>query len=255
MKRFLSFILVMAGLWGTLPATADGAPDFTDVKSGDWYYEEVSYTVGLGLFYGTSAKTFSPQATMTRAMFVTVLGRHAGTAGGEGGAGTVLASGVNMRNGPGTDTEVLCVLDKNTSLSVLGVSGDWYQVRFGSYTGYIRRDLMKAYSSEFADVPYGCWYSPYVEWAYREGVAYATDAGLFSPGRDITREEICAMLYNYASLLNVQLPTSSGKSAFGDDAALSKTYRDAVYAMKSAGVVTGYEDGNFRPAGSRENRF
>jgi hypothetical protein len=250
MKRFLSFLLVLAVLWGTLSAAAESSSSFTDVNTDDWFYEDVLHTVGMGLFYGTSANTFSPQATMTRAMFVTVLGRHAGAHGEGSGVGTVTASGVNLRSGPGTDTTILCVLDKSTSLPVLGLSGDWYKVSYGSHTGYIRRDLMKASSSSFSDVPFGCWYSPYAEWAYREGVAYATGSGLFSPSRDITREEICAMLYNYASLLGVRLPEGNGRTAFPDDAAITGTYREAVYAMKAAGVVQGYEDGCFRPTGS-----
>jgi len=250
MKRFFSSLLVLALLWGTLPADAESSPAFTDVNTGDWFYEDVLQTVGMGLFYGTSANTFSPQATMTRAMFVTVLGRHAGVHGEGSGVGTVTASGVNLRSGPGTDTKILCVLDKNTSLPVLGISGDWYKVSYGSQTGYIRSDLMKASSGSFSDVPFGCWYSAYAEWAFREGVAFATGSGLFSPNRDITREEICAMLYNYASFLGVRLPEGSGRTTFPDDTAITETYREAVYAMKAAGVVKGYEDGCFRPTGS-----
>jgi len=48
---------------------------FTDIDTGATYYDAVSYVVGEGLFNGTSDKTFSPNASMTRAMFVTVLGR------------------------------------------------------------------------------------------------------------------------------------------------------------------------------------
>ena len=53
-------------------------PSFTDVAEGALYYDAVLYVVREGLFVGTSAKTFSPDVTMTRAMFVTVLGRMAG---------------------------------------------------------------------------------------------------------------------------------------------------------------------------------
>ncbi len=48
---------------------------FTDVASSAWYYESVGEVYGLGLFSGTSATTFSPNANTTRAMFVTVMGR------------------------------------------------------------------------------------------------------------------------------------------------------------------------------------
>jgi len=51
---------------------------FTDVKESDWFYSAVQYAREKGFFSGTSATTFEPNRTMTRGMFVTVLGRMAG---------------------------------------------------------------------------------------------------------------------------------------------------------------------------------
>ncbi len=48
---------------------------FTDVKMTAWYYDSVKYCYDNELFMGTSPTTFSPETQMTRAMFVTVLGR------------------------------------------------------------------------------------------------------------------------------------------------------------------------------------
>lgn len=48
---------------------------FTDVKSGNWFYDAVKYAYGQGLMTGTSATTFAPNGTMNRAMIVTVLYR------------------------------------------------------------------------------------------------------------------------------------------------------------------------------------
>jgi hypothetical protein len=149
-----------------------------------------SYTVSMGLFYGTSANTFSPQATMTRAMFVTVLGRHAGAHGEGSGAGTVAASGVNLRSGPGTDTKILCVLDKNTALPVLGISGDWYQVRYGAYTGYIRRDLMRA-TAHRSPCPLWMLVQPLCRMGIQQRSSLCNDSGHllpkpgYHPGRDL----------------------------------------------------------------------
>ena len=66
----LVFTLVLA-----LPMTASAAAaeKFTDVAPGAWYYEAVDYAVSEGLFNGTSQTTFTPNGTMTRGMFVTVL--------------------------------------------------------------------------------------------------------------------------------------------------------------------------------------
>lgn len=60
----------------TMSLTANAAA-FTDVKSTDWFSPSVEYAVSNGLFNGTSSTEFSPKASMTRGMFVTVLGRLA----------------------------------------------------------------------------------------------------------------------------------------------------------------------------------
>ena len=78
-KRLGAIILVVAMLLSVLviPAGAASVEDFTDVKAGMWYYDYVKYVVENGYFNGTSVEkpTFSPNETMTRAMFVTVLSR------------------------------------------------------------------------------------------------------------------------------------------------------------------------------------
>ncbi len=78
-KRLGAIILVAAMLLSVLviPAGAASVEDFTDVKAGMWYYDYVKYVVENGYFNGTSVEkpTFSPNETMTRAMFVTVLSR------------------------------------------------------------------------------------------------------------------------------------------------------------------------------------
>jgi len=51
---------------------------FTDVSSADAYFDDVMYVRANGFFTGTTTTTFDPDGTMTRGMFVTVLGRMAG---------------------------------------------------------------------------------------------------------------------------------------------------------------------------------
>lgn len=51
---------------------------FRDVKANQWYKPYVDYAYSRDLFKGTSATKFEPNATMNRAMFVTVLSRIAG---------------------------------------------------------------------------------------------------------------------------------------------------------------------------------
>jgi len=86
-KRLISLLLVFTMMLTMLPVTAlaaaadasvDPANPFTDVKETDWFYDFVQYVRMNGIFSGTSKSTFDPDGTMTRGMFVTVLGRMAG---------------------------------------------------------------------------------------------------------------------------------------------------------------------------------
>lgn len=51
---------------------------FKDVKDSDWFYQAAMYAIQNEIFNGTESETFSPDGAMTRAMYVTVLGRIAG---------------------------------------------------------------------------------------------------------------------------------------------------------------------------------
>lgn len=51
---------------------------FTDVVAGTWYYGAAAYAYNNGLFADMTPTTFAPNATMTRAMLVSVLWRLAG---------------------------------------------------------------------------------------------------------------------------------------------------------------------------------
>jgi len=55
------------------------------------------------------------------------------------------SSGVNFRSGPSTNANVIRVLDRGTSVEVLGTAanaGDWSSVRINGTTGYIRTDVL-----------------------------------------------------------------------------------------------------------------
>lgn len=59
---------------------------FGDVKSGDWFYNDVKYVYDKGMMAGTAADVFAPNATTTRAMIVTILYRLEGSPAVTGGS-------------------------------------------------------------------------------------------------------------------------------------------------------------------------
>ena len=67
-------------LWRAAGAPAStGSNPFADVAEGAYYYDAVLWAVENDITDGTSATTFSPDATVTRAQVVTLLHRAAGT--------------------------------------------------------------------------------------------------------------------------------------------------------------------------------
>lgn len=59
-----------------MPQAANRVNPFTDVSVNDYYYEAVLWAVENGITGGTTATTFSPNATCTRAQVVTFLWRY-----------------------------------------------------------------------------------------------------------------------------------------------------------------------------------
>lgn len=69
-------------LWETVDAPAAppqkpaSAPNFTDVKSSDYFATPVKWAVSKGITNGTTATAFSPNSTCTRGQIVTFLHRY-----------------------------------------------------------------------------------------------------------------------------------------------------------------------------------
>ena len=60
------------------PQLGENETIFSDVMKTDWFCPAVLYCTDNQLFYGTTESTFSPQLSITRGMFIAVLGRMEG---------------------------------------------------------------------------------------------------------------------------------------------------------------------------------
>lgn len=74
MKRILSMALVLLLILSM--TVVAGAKSFSDTQT-HWAAAEIDRITEMGLFNGVSSENFDPKSNMTRAMFVTVLGRAA----------------------------------------------------------------------------------------------------------------------------------------------------------------------------------
>jgi len=230
-----------------MAAFAVSVTDFVDLHETDWFYESAKYVVDVGLYNGTSTTTFSPEMTMTRAMFITLLARYDGVDKRSFIANGTATTGVNLRSGPGTDYDIVTAVPGRDPVKVTGYDSGWYAVSYNGRSGYIRGDYVDVTVGAYHDVPYEEYYAYSVLWGYENQFLSPSGAGTFSPDEYISREDMCTALYRYALYKDVELAPALERVTFIDDGEISPDCRDAVYALQQAGLVTGNPDGSFAP--------
>ena len=103
-----------------------------------------------------------------------------------------------------------------------------------------------SYEAVFTDVTENQWFAPQIIWAYRQGIAAGTTKTTFAPDEAITREQIAAILYRYATdYLGLSMSAEDEDAllgAFSDAGEISDYARTAMAAMNQAGVITGDGD-------------
>ena len=89
------------------------------------------------------------------------------------------------------------------------------------------------------------WYRDAITWAYNNGIAGGTSKTTFSPDQVITRQQMVAMIYHYKGDPEV----SGDLSMFKDGSSISGYAKQAVIWAAENEVISGFEDGTFRPTG------
>lgn len=107
-----------------------------------------------------------------------------------------------------------------------------------------------AEAASFTDVPANEWYSDAVAWAAANGVAGGYGDGLFGPEDPITREQMAAMLYRYAS--NVGKYDVAGRAdltVFSDAGDIDRYAGDAMRWAVAEGLIGGTSATTLEPQG------
>lgn len=99
----------------------------------------------------------------------------------------------------------------------------------------------------FSDVDESDWYYRYVASAYAAGIIHGYEDNSFGTGRNITRQEIAAILYRAAQVCGIDMESGGGGTEFLDGADIDGYAKDAVAALQAAGIINGDENGTFRP--------
>ena len=161
---------------------------FTDVADSDWFYDPVCYVYEHGLMTGTSATTFEPNTSLSRAMLVAVLHRLEGSPQASGG--------------------------------------------------------------DFTDVADGDWYAQAVNWAASVGVVNGFDDGTFQPNAAITREQLAAILMNYAQYKGQDVSARATLDTYNDATAISSWANDVMSWAVAEGLLTGVTNDQLQPQGN-----
>ena len=110
-------------------------------------------------------------------------------------------------------------------------------------------DASKYTGSSFSDVSGDAWYAASVQWAAEMGIVSGVGDGKFAPDQAITREQLAAILANYAAKKNIEL--KDGPSVkFADSNKISPWAASAMDAMVKAGIIRGNADGTLNPQGT-----
>ena len=78
MSRFLKIFISAIVSCAAVLLSPYASALFTDVDYSDWHYGYISAAADMGLVNGTGGRRFSPDDNITRAQFITILGRMAG---------------------------------------------------------------------------------------------------------------------------------------------------------------------------------
>lgn len=101
----------------------------------------------------------------------------------------------------------------------------------------------------FEDVTADDWYGQAVAWAASEGIVSGTSAETFSPNAAVTREQLAALLCNFAAQQGVDTTACSDLSNFDDAAAVSDWAQDAVSWAHAEGLLAGTSATTLSPQG------
>ena len=180
----------------------EGLP-FTDVTSGDWFYDAVAYVYDKGMMEGTTDTTFAPTMNLTRSMIAQVLynleerPEAPGAAGfPDVAAGAWYADAVNWAAARGIvkgyDTGAFGPEDSVTREQLAAIL-----YRYAQAKGYDTTQGGMAVR-EFSDsASISDWAQEAMSWAVNAQVLSGKGNGVLDPQGTATRAEVAQMLMNF----------------------------------------------------------
>ena len=168
---------------------------FRDVKQSDYYYNAVKWAVEKGITEGTSAETFSPHASCTRAQTVTFLWRAAGSPEPTGTVNPFSDLSPNAYYYKAVLWAVENGITQGTSTDTFSPDAT---VTRGQTVTFLHRAAgapSHGGNAAFLDISDNDYYFDAVAWAEQNGITSGTGNGKFAPNAVCTRAQIVTLLY------------------------------------------------------------
>ena len=159
---------------------------FDDVASSAWYADAVQYVTDKGLMNGTDDNQFSPNASTTRGMLMTVLARYAGedTTGGatwyEKGMNWAKAKGVSDGTNPNAD-----ITREQLVTMLYRYAGS--PATNGSLDNFSDASTVSSYAVNA------------MQWAVANGIVNGSN-GKLNPQNNATRAQVAAILMRFCEM-------------------------------------------------------
>ena len=159
---------------------------FSDVAKSDWFADAVAYVTDKGLMNGTGSDTFSPNASTTRGMLMTVLARYAGenTTGStpwyQKGMEWAKANGVS----DGTNPEVNITREQLVTMLYRYAGSPKAN---GSLDNFSDASTVSSYAVNA------------MQWAVANGIVNGSN-GKLNPKNNATRAEVAALLMRFCEM-------------------------------------------------------
>lgn len=174
---------------------------FADVPVSAYYYDAVLWALETGITSGTTATTFSPNVSCTRAQALTFLWRAAGSPEPEN-------TGMAFSDIPASAYYYKAVLWAVEQGITQGTSNTTFSPNTTCTRAQIVTFLHRAEGSpaaaghSFSDVSAADYYDAAVGWAAGKGVTSGTGSNRFSPSVDCTRAQIVTFLYRAKQIMS-----------------------------------------------------
>ncbi len=160
---------------------------FKDVPQNSWFASAVQYVTSNSLMNGTSTTAFSPSATMSRGMLMTVLARYAGesTEGGtvwyEKGMNWAKNKGISDGSAPNAN-----ITREQLAAMLYRYAGE--PDGAADLSAYADAGSVSAYAEKA------------VQWCVKNGILTGKTSSTLAPKATATRAECAAMLQRFAAL-------------------------------------------------------